>query len=165
MQARSDITDFFEQIANVAQSAQRKVSYLLGVGVLATAYLGFELVTPESSFWWNIVKVLLVSIPVLIWWFVWSILGGLTKAPAAVAHLASGESELVPQLKSINKPGTLRGLFSAVRAFRREEGFGVLFEAVSGIGITANPLFAIMAFVALPLLLMLVLIAIVVLIF
>ncbi len=165
MQAHSDIVDFFERIANIAQSAQRKVSYLLVAGLLATAYLGFELVSAASPLWWNILKVILVATPVLIWCFVWSVLGGLTQAPVAVANLASGQSELIHELKSINEPRSLRGLFSAVRAFRREEGFGVLFDAVSGIGMIASPLFAIMAFVALPLLLLLVLVSVVVLIF
>jgi len=165
MRARSDIIDFFEQIANVAQRAQRKVSYLLGAGLLATTYLGFELVSVTSPLWLNILKILLISVPVLIWLLVWSVLGGLAQAPAAVANLASGESDLIPELKSINKPGTLRGLFSAIRAFRRDEGFSILFDAVSGIGIIANPLFAILAFIALPLLLVLVLVAMIVLIF
>lgn len=167
MPTRADIIDFFEQIASVAERAQRKVFYLLGVGVLATGYLVFELVSVASPLWWNVLKGTLVAIPALIWLFVWSVLDSLTQAPASVAKLADEDNELLTELQSlsVNKPGTVRGVFSALRAFRREDGFGILFDAVGGIGMMVNPLFLLLAFMALPLLLILIVIAVILLIF
>ena len=167
MQARADIIEFFEHISTVAKSAQRKLSYLLVIGLLATAYLGYEVVSAASPLWWNGLKIMLLATPALIWLFVWSVLDGLTQAPATIANLASDEAGVVPELQalSIKKPGTVRGIFSAVRAFHREDGFSVLFDTIGGISMIANPLFAILAFLALPLLIVLILIAVVLLIF
>jgi len=158
MQVRADIIDFFDRIAIIAESVQRKVVYLLVIGVLATGYLAFELVSATSPLWWNMLKVTLVAVPALIWIFVWSVLGALTEAPGTIAKLADEQTGLIPELNSIsvNKPGTLRGVFSAVRVFRKEDGFGVLFDAVGGIATIANPFFAVSALLALPLLLMLI---------
>ena len=165
MDARSDVVKVFEQIANVASSAQRKLSYLLSVGLAATAYLSYEWLSAASPLWWNILKLVIITTPIIIWWFVWSVLGDLKQAPACVANLASGNSDLIPELKSIKKPSSIRGVFSVLRAFRREESFAGVFDVVSGIGIIANPFFAILAFIALPILLILILISVLILIF
>ena len=167
MPVRANITELFENVAKVAENVQRKLSYLLVFGVFATAYLGYELVSASMPLWWNIVKVVLVALPLLIWFFVWMVLGDLVQAPGTIAELASNESDLVPKLKSLNenRPKNLTGMFSAIRTLHDDEDLGVLFSSVASISIIANPLFAILAFIALPILLLVVLVAFIFLIF
>lgn len=150
MAIQDDILDSFERIARIAEGAQRWVLYLVLFGLLVSAYLAWSAYSANSALWWNIVKCSLLMLPALLWLFIYSILTELREAPATVAGLVNGEDGVLQNLSefSFSKPQSLSGVFSIVRAFRRQEGLGVLFEAVSGITLIANPFFAVLAFLA-----------------
>jgi len=151
MAIQEDILDSFERIASIAEGAQRWVLYLVVFSLFVSAYLAWSAYSPDSALWWNIVKCGVLLLPALLWAFIYSILSELREAPTTVASLVNGEDGLLQNLNEFgfSKPQSLRGVFSIVRAFRRQEGLSVLFEAVSGIALIANPLFAIMALLAL----------------
>lgn len=147
MAVQINIVEWIQSIANVASSAQRKISYLLVVGLAASAYLAWELYTPAGALWWNIIKCGLVLLPGLIWVFVWSVLNQLKEAPELVANLVQQEDGVFNNLASLNlkQPDGLRSVFSSLREFRKEEGFGIVFETISGVALLANPFFAVFA--------------------
>ena len=151
MSKQKDILESFERIASIAESAQRWVLYLLSFGILVSAYIAYSAYSHDSALWWNIVKCSLILLPAVLWCFIYSILAELREAPQTVASLVHGEDSLLQNLSelSVSKPKGLLGVFSIVRAFRRQEGLSVLFEAVSGIALIANPFFAFMALLSL----------------
>lgn len=147
MAEQNDILESFERIASIAKGAQRWIFYLLIFGLLVSAYLAWSAYSQESAVWWNIVKCGLILLPALVWCFIYSVLTELREAPQTVASLVHGEDSLFGNFSefSVSKPKSLLGVFSIVRAFRRQQGLGVLFEAISGIALIANPFFAFMA--------------------
>jgi hypothetical protein len=89
------------------------------------------------------------------------VLNQLKEAPELVSQLINDDDGLVENVQSfsLQEPDGLRGLFSTVRAFRQEEGFDVVFDTISGVGLIINPFFAFLAFLAMSLLFLFILIA------
>lgn len=151
MPSRDDIVDLLERIADIADGVKRKLIYVLALGTIAAAYLACRLYSPEAVLWWNVLKCGLIALPSLIWLFIWSVLGQLQQAPSLIAKLVQDDQGVFAntQSLSLNQPKSLVGVFSTLRAFRREDGFSVVFDAIGGVGILANPLFALIAVVTL----------------
>jgi len=155
------------RVGEIATSLQSKLTWFLGIGVVATLMLAWEIYSSDSALWWNVLKCGLVSLPALIWVFVWLVLNQLREAPALVAELTSDDDGVFNNLQelSVRKPSGLRGLFSTLAAFQREDGFEIVFETIGGLSLIANPLFAIVAFISMAALGMLILIAPLILLF
>jgi hypothetical protein len=100
-------------------------------------------------------------IPSLIWLLVLLVLKQLKETPDLVSQSLRSEDGFVQGIKngSLEKPIGLRSLYSSVRAFRQEEGFEAIFDSIAGIGLIINPFFAVIAFLALALLFLFILIA------
>lgn len=167
MPSRDDIVALLERIAGIASSVKSKLIYALVLGALASAYLAWRLVSPESGLWWNLLKCGLIALPTLVWLFIWSVLGQLQQAPSLVAKLVQDDQGVFSGTNSLSlgSPKGLAGVFGTLRAFRREDGLGVVFDAVGGISLLANPLFAFVALITLGLLFLLIFFALLVLIF
>lgn len=167
MASRVDILSLLDRIAGIAGSLKTKLVYLLGAGTVATFYLAWQLYSAESALWWNILKCSLVILPTLVWAFIWSVLAQLQDAPSLVAKLVEDDQGVFSNIESLSlrEPSGLTGVFSTLRAFRRDDGFSVVFETIGGVGLLANPLFAFIAFATLALLFLLILVALLVLIF
>lgn len=150
MDIQLQLSELLEQIAEIADGAQQTIRYLVIVGVLATAYLGWTLYTPDGALWWNVTKCGLLALPSLIWLFVWGVLSQLKQAPELVTDLVSQEDGLFQNLSglSIDKKQGVRSLFSTLKAFKQEEGLEVVFDTIGGVTLLANPFFAILAFFA-----------------
>lgn len=163
----NDITKLLERVSTIAAGAQRKITYLVVVGLAASAYLAWQLFNPESAVWWNAIKCGLVMLPVLVWCFIWYVLSGLQEAPQLVSKIAQQEDGVLSNLQnlSLKQPDGLRGLFSTFRTFRQEQGFSVVLDTIGGVTLLANPVFAAFAFLCAALILLLIIIAPVVLIF
>jgi len=155
------LTTVVGRIGEIAAGVQSKLRWFLAIGFIATLILLWQAYTPDGALWWNITKCGLISMPVLILGFVWSVLNQLREAPSLVAELTSDDKGLFANFDelSIREPNGLRGVFSTVAAFRREDGLSVVFDTIGGISLIANPVFALLAFIAMGLLLMLILIA------
>ena len=69
------------------------------------------------------------------------------------------------QSLSLREPNGLSGLFSTVRAFRKEGGLGIVFDTIGGLGVLANPIFAIVSLISLGALFLLSFVAVLLLIF
>ncbi len=167
MAAQEKLISLVNRIGEIATGVQSKLTWFLGLGVVATLALAWKFYSVDSALWWNIVKCGFVSLPALIWGFVWLVLNQLSEAPALVAELASADDGVFSNLDelSIREPNGLRGVFSTLAAFQREDGLEVVFETIGGVSLIANPLFAIVAFIAMVILGMLILIAPLVLLF
>lgn len=167
MPIQAEITEAFSRLAELAASLQRKLSWLLLVGMLASTYLAWAAYSQHSYLWWNIAKCLTILMPALIWLIVWAILGQLREAPELAASLASEEDGLLANLHTVSlsdKRG-MRGLFGTLRAFRQQEGLSIVLDTVGSVGMLANPLFAILAFIMLVILFIFILIAPILLLF
>lgn len=149
------------RIAKIAASLQSKLTWFLRLGGLATLILVWEVYSHDAPIWWNVMKCGFVSLPALVWGFVWLVLNQLREAPALVSELAADDDGVFANLDelSLRQANGLRGLFNTLAAFRREDGFEVVFETISGVSLIANPLFAIVAIVAMGVLALLIFIA------
>lgn len=147
MDIQLQVRQLLEQVADVADSTQKTVRYLVVTGVLATVFLAWKLYTPGGLLWWNLLKCGLLALPSLIWLFVWGVLSQLKQAPELVTELVSQEDGLFQNLSALSmaKKQGLSSLFSTLRAFKQEEGLEVVFDTIGGVTILANPLFAILA--------------------
>ena len=150
MDIQQRLTELLEQIAEIADGTQQTIRYMVLAGVLATAYLGWKVYTPESALWWNLTKCGLLALPCLIWLFVWGVLSQLKQAPELVTELVSQEDGVFQNLSdlSLDKKQGVRSLFSTLRAFKQEEGLELVFDTIGGITLLANPFFAILALLA-----------------
>ncbi|GGZ98258.1 hypothetical protein GCM10008090_03330 [Arenicella chitinivorans] len=158
---RDKVVRIVERIGSVAEGLLRKVSWFVGFGVLASVYLAWLVYSPESAWWWNAIKCVIVCLPALLWSFIWFVLSQLSEAPTQVAGLMDGDNQLVGHLKAMHlgERKGVRGLFSTLNAVRNEEAFSAVFDTIGGVTLLANPLFAFIALVTGLLLLLLVLIA------
>lgn len=155
------LSRLIDRIADIANSVQTKLNWFLGVGMLASATLVWELYSNESALWWNTVKCGLVVLPILVWVVVWLVLSQLREAPRLVAELANDDEGAFANLSDLNlkEPDGLRSVYRTIREFRKEDGFDVVFDALGGIALIANPLFFIVAFLSIVLISMLIIIA------
>jgi len=106
-------------------------------------------------------------LPALVWVFIWSILGQLQEAPALAKSLLADKQGILSttQSLSLREPRGLLSLVGTLRAFRREAGLSAVLETLGSVGMLANPLFAIIALIALGMLFILIFAALLVLIF
>lgn len=161
MSASKQVEVVAQGIGSIADSLHRNLRYFVLLGALACALLAFTAFDIDSSWWWNALKVMVIMIPALIWLLVLMVLKQLVETPELVSQSLHSEDGFIQNLKngSIEKPSGLRGLYSSVRAFQQEEGFEAVFDSISGIGLIINPLFAFIAFLAMAVLFLFILIA------
>ena len=154
------LTLVVNKIGEIANGLQRKLSYFVVLGLVASLALAWKAFTPESVFWWNALKCGVLLLPSLVWVIVWFVLDQLREAPNLVAELSHDENGVLANLGdfSLKEPEGLRGVFSTIKEFRKEEGFEVVFDTISGVALIANPLFAILAFLSMAVLMVLILI-------
>jgi hypothetical protein len=150
-----------ERIGIIAESLHNKLRFFVLLGAGACMLLAFTAFDIDSPWWWNSVKVGMFMIPSFIWLLVLLVLKQLKETPELVSESLGGDDGLVQDLKSVSldSPVGLRSLYSSVRAFRQEEGFEAVFDSISGIGLIINPLFAFIAFFAMAILFLFILIA------
>ena len=149
--AQQQVIAVVKRIALIAGKCQAVLSYVLVVGLLATSYLVWCSYSSESELWWNIVKGALLSLPVLILGFAWTILGGLSEMPDAVGKLNQDTRTAFSGMKEVKvrEPKGLRGMFSVLNNFRKEDSLAPVLDTVGGITLMLNPFFIFVIFVAL----------------
>lgn len=150
-----EITEFFDGFAEFATVVQRRLAYFLLLSVGVSSYLAAQLYSSSSSLLWNFVKCGVVFLPALIWLVVWALLGQAKQAPELVADISAGEDESFKELRKHivgRKPGLL-SLVGTIRELRNNEAFESVTDAVGSMTLLANPLFMIVAFIMLVILL------------
>jgi len=167
MSSAKQIVSLFEGIASISRRLKKKLIYLIVVGALASFFLAWNLYSQESSLAWNLLKCGSLVLPALVWVFIWSILGQLQEAPALAKSLLADKQGILSttQSLSLREPRGLLSLVGTLRAFRREAGLSAVLETLGSVGMLANPLFAIIALIALGMLFILIFAALLVLIF
>jgi len=141
--AQQKLATLVKRISSIAGATQKGLSYFLCVGGLATVYLVWASYSAESELWWNVLKGVLLIWPVAILLFVWSVLGQLSEVPESVAKLNQDTRTAYAGIKEvkIREPKGLRGMFSVLNTFRREDSLSVIFDTVGGISLLVNPFF------------------------
>lgn len=159
--ARARVVSLVNRIGEIAEGALAKITWFVVIGVLASGGIAWKLYSADSALWWNLIKCGLVLLPALIWALVWFVLSQLRAAPALVADLAQDDDGLLSNFDkfSLQEPNGLRGVASTLNEFRKEEGLSVIFDTIGGIALIANPLFAVVALLAMVGLFSLILIA------
>ena len=160
MQIQEDITAILQQLAAFAAAFQRKLSWFIGAGMLASSLLVWMAYSADSSLWWNAVKCGAIMLPSLIWCFIWSLLGQLREAPVLAAALASRKDGVIAAFNDAGpqeKMGVHR-VFSTLRAFRDEQGLGIVLDTIGNVTLLGNPLFAAFAFIMIAVLLLFIMI-------
>jgi hypothetical protein len=167
MDSQTRTAEFLERLPNVASRLQRKLRWLIGTGLAASAVLAWLAFDIDSATGWNAVKCGLIMLPSLVWVLIWSILGQLKEAPKLAGALASRDDSL---FQNIQKSGfsdsvNVRSIFSTLRAFRQEEGLGVVVDTIGNVTLLANPLFAIFAFIMMTIMIIFIVISPIILLF
>lgn len=159
--AKARVVSLVSRIGEIAEGALAKITWFVVVGVLASGGIAWKLYSPDSALWWNLIKCSFVLLPALIWALVWFVLSQLRAAPELVAELAEDDDGLFSNLDkfSLQEPNGLRGVASTLNEFRKEDGLSVIFDTIGGITLIANPLFAMLALLAMVVLFLLILIA------
>jgi hypothetical protein len=146
MPTQTKVVEFLERLANVASSVQRKLSWLVWIGLVCSAVLAWLAVDMDSATGWNVVKCGLIMLPSLVWGLVWSILGQLKEAPEIAGALASRDDSLFQNIQ-VSGFNDAVSIFSTLRAFRQEDGLAVVVDTIGNVTLLTNPVFAIVAFI------------------
>lgn len=141
--AQQQAVSVIKKVSSIAGATQKGLSYVLGVGGLATAYLVWLWYSPQSDLWVNIFKCALLTWPALVLGFAWTVLGQLSEVPESAAKLNQDTRTAYAGIKEVKlrEPKGLRGMFSVLNSFRREGSLGVVFDTVGGISLLLNPFF------------------------
>ena len=163
MSAAETLIKVVDRVAEIAAGVKRKLGYFVFVGVVASGFLSWLVYSAEAELWWNGLKAALIFIPAVVWMFIWSVLNQLQDAPVLVSQLVADDEGLFSNFDelSLSEPNGLSGVFSTLRAFRKEDGLEVVFDTLGGVTLLANPLFAIFAFANWVILFMLTMVALV----
>ncbi len=143
------------QVAKLAAKLEAVVTVILVLGLCAVASIGIKLYAPDSPLWWNLLKLALPAIPLLIWFVFWLIIKQLADAPQALAQLSTSANSPIAssinQLRqgSFKQPRGLFSLLSSMRQVRNTPGLEDLVDALGGIALLANPWFALLVVLAL----------------
>ncbi len=143
------LANLFEQVADIAQSIQKKLAWFLLLAVVCVAVLAFKLISAEHSVWWNVFVGLTIGLPLLVWVFIWYVLGQLCDAPDLAADLMKDQDGALANLGeiSVSQPNGLRGLAATVQQFRQHDGLETVFDAIKGIGLLISPVFLVLSIV------------------
>ena len=163
------IKEPLQSAAEVADKVKRVVFYFALIGLIASVLIAAQLFSFESSWFWNLIKCGIVLMPVLVISFIWFILNNFSQAPELVSALIEQDAAVSSidskDSKDIEKPKGLKGLIGMAKKLRDEDGLGVITDTVSGITILANPLFLLIAFICILLVLLLIVISPLILLF
>lgn len=144
------IVAVFERLGALAAGLRRRLSYLLGLAVIAFAYLAFKVYSPESAVWWNVVKCGVFSLPVLIWGLVWYVLGQLQDAPQTASNLMADKDEILQHFSNIDTQEIkgIKGVYGTLKMVSQQDGLEEVMDTIGGVGLLINPLFALLALLA-----------------
>ena len=161
MTIQSELCETLNAIADVAESVKRKLGWFLAIGLVASAGMAFQAYSPTSALWWNVFKCGFILLPSLIIAFIWNALGQLKEAPELAASLASNEDGLIGTLQSsgLSRSSGVTGLFGTLRAFRKEQGLGVVLDTIGNVTLLANPLVALISIVMIVILVLMIIVA------
>lgn len=159
MAIQQEVIEIVEKMASITETIQSKISWLVMLGVLASAYLAWLLYSSDSANWWNGVKLFIVLLPALIWAFIWYVLGQIKQAPVALEAFKESAETLSFSQQDVQKQTGLRGLFRLIRYLHQHQGVEVVTEIIGSVTLLANPLFAIFAGIMLVFLIVFILVA------
>jgi hypothetical protein len=156
-----EIGDFLERLARVANTVQKRIAWFLLLGLFASFAFAWQFYSADSSAWWNILKCGLVLLPVAIWGVVWALLSQLRKAPELASSLSRNQNLAMKNLRvQMAKPklGVI-ALLSTIKELRDNDAFETVTDTIGSFTLLVNPLFLIIAFAMLVILLILILLA------
>ena len=161
MLIQSELGEFLQGVADVAEGVKRKLGWFLLVGLIASSSLAVQAYSPSSALWWNAIKCGLLMLPALLIAYIWNALGQLQEAPELAANLASSDDGLLGTLQSsgLSRKSAVTGLFGTLRTLRKEEGLGVVMDTIGNVTLLANPLVALIAFIMIVVLILMIMIA------
>ena len=147
MSVLDQIQSLFEKIGYVAEGMRRKLGYFLLLGLAASIYTASVVYSAESFLWWNVIKCLIVMLPSLVLLCIWIILGQVRQAPEVASNLLDDRDEILQGFTEleVSNVTSLTGAYGALKTLRQQEGLEDVMEAISGVGILINPLFALLA--------------------
>ena len=147
MDVRDEVGGFLQVIADFADGFQKRVGWLVGIGLVFSLLLAYDFYSAESAWWWNAMKCGTVLLPALVWLLVWQLLGQLQEAPKMAAELVNQDQGLVDNLRLtyINEGVGVRSAFQALNQIRSHGGLDVMLETMGSVTLLINPVFALFA--------------------
>ena len=142
------LNEWVQQVAVVATKLEFMVTAVLLIGACSVAAIGSKLYTPDGLLWWNIIKIGVFVLPLLIWFVFWTVIRQLVDGPQEMAEIATDDDNVIgstfEQMREISfkEPKGVFSLLRSVRQLRKTDGLEMVFDTVSGIALLANPIFA-----------------------
>lgn len=152
MALNTDLQPLLTTVANIAASMQKTVFYWLLLGLVSVALLAWQWLDFTSNIVWLTVQALVLIVPLLVWFFFYTVISQLTELPELVQQTkADGLALLagVKQAKQSKQPkaqptGMFGRLWQLIKLLRHGDNVFVIIEAVKGVALLVNPLFAVL---------------------
>lgn len=154
-----------DRLANFAAGVQRLLGWFLLFAGLASAFIAWRAFDAGSLWWWNGVKCGLALIPVLLWLFIYNVLNQFKEAPEWVSDLAERDDFSLVEFSAADGSFSLLKAFTTVRELRDNDAVEMVTDTFGSIAILVNPAFMIVAFAAMVVLFILMMLAPILLLF
>ena len=161
MDLGDEIVDFLARLASFAETVQRRLGWFLVIAFVLSTLLAIQVFSSQSSIWWNVAKCGAVMLPIAIWGLVWVLLSQIKATPEVISSLAADQDFSLSGLRALAaEPKTgLISLFGTVRELRNNDAFESVTDAIGSVTLLANPLFMILAFAMLAVLVLILLVS------
>ena len=155
MKITKEISELIDSIANQANSIRRKAFFYLAFGITSAFFIGWHWVNMDQQTVWIVVKVIILALPILIWFLFCHVTKQLIELPQAFEMLEEAGQEGIALIQGLSHSSNTKNqskagmskIFQLVKMLRNPEIFEFVIDSVKGIAILMNPLllFALLA--------------------
>lgn len=139
------------QVAGIAQSIHRKIILYVILGAVGSGALVWQFYAVDNALWHNVILIVLLFLPALIWLIFLSLLSQVTDLPEQISEVVEQRAELGVISQQFTTQQKSEGLRALLSMFRRLKASGLLEEvlgATASLSLLANPLFLILLFIS-----------------
>lgn len=133
-------------VANTAITIEKKVFYFLLIAIVCAStiawhWLDFTALLSIGSF----VKIILLCLPILLWFSLWRLVKQLTQLPENLVELSSAGEQSLSLVSNLNteknsQKSLISNLFSLIKTIREPEIFENIVLCTKGLVLLTNPL-------------------------
>ncbi len=134
-------------IAAIATGLEKKIFYFLLVGITSSVTIAWYWVDFNALSFGTGLKILLLSLPVLIWFLLWNLIKQLTELPQNLSELKEVGEQSISLISNLNqtqektpKKSIISGLFRLIKTIREPEIFESILVCTKGLTLLVNPI-------------------------
>ncbi len=168
---KQEILDIASSISHLASSIERKVFYVLLIGIFSTITIAWQWLDFSHLSPWSAIKASILLLPIILWFTFWQVVQQLTTLPEALEDIKETSSDSIQLFNSFspNSPSSPKNIFSRVfrliKTLRDPEIIQSVLACVKGLTLLMNPLLLFTLFLSFCAIFLFVIIALLILIF